>query len=155
GRGFDEAGEKGFILLDIQNGKAGAKFVPFAKRAVRVAEFNVTGAEDGGAVYGFILKNLNFPQSDIVRVVLKGEVDFDNSDLGEEICARLGRGGRYYIEVKNQTFRKLDLKGIAGEVSLRGEFVRLVLEDGGIPREKKGEIISLGLRALEGRELDL
>ncbi|MDE7329837.1 MAG: metallophosphoesterase, partial [Clostridia bacterium] len=40
GRGFDEAGEKGFILLDIQNGKAGAKCVPFAKRAVRVAEFN-------------------------------------------------------------------------------------------------------------------
>lgn len=154
GRGFDEAGEKGFVLLDIQNGEINAKFVPFAKRTVRVAEFNITGAEDGYAVCDFINKNLPFPQSDIIRVVLKGETDFDNSGLEKELRTRLERSGRYYADVKNQTYRRLDLNALAGEVSLRGEFVRLVLADN-IPDEKKREVISLGLRALEGRELDI
>lgn len=155
GRGFDEEGEKGFILIDTGAAGIRARFVPFAKRAVRVASFDISGAQDAFAACGFVNANLKFPLGDIVRVVLKGETDFDVAGLAEELQTLLMRGGRYYVEVKDLTSRKLDLSELSREVSLRGEFVRQVLAAEDVPEEDKKRVIALGLRAVESGEAGL
>ncbi len=46
GRGFDECGEKGFVLLDITEGKIHTEFVPIAKRMLH--EVKSRGRSDDG-----------------------------------------------------------------------------------------------------------
>ena len=63
--------------------------------------------------------------------------------------------GRYFhYSVKNRTVRAFDLDSYAQEISLAGEFVRRVSALEGISEEERREIIQLGLRALDGREVD-
>ena len=57
--------------------------------------------------------------------------------------------------VKDDTLRKFDAEKIAGDNSLKGEFIRLVLADETIDGEKKQKVISVGLKALSDRELDI
>ena len=154
GRGFDEDGEKGFYLLTADD-KITAEFIPFSKRAVRIVTVDVSAANDGYAAYNLVKDALDCPKSDILRVVLTGEVAFDNSDLAAETQKMLLRENYYYAEVRDKTLRKLDISDYEGDISLKGEFVRLVLQNAELDDEKKREIISLGLKALEGRELDV
>lgn len=155
GRGFDEAGDKGFILLNITD-KISAEFVSLNKRAVRIVAADISGAEDDYAAYLIARQAaLKCAKSDIVRVIFRGEASFDNSDLERETCNRLQSEGFYYIEVKDETERKIDFAQFDGEQSLKGEFVRLVLADGALDERKKKEIIALGLKALDGRGTDL
>lgn len=153
GRGFDEAGEKGFVLLDVGE-KVEVKFVPFSTRTVRIEEVDISTATDGYTAYALVKKALNCKKTDILRVVLKGEVGFDNSDLALEIEKRLQRENYYYAEVKDGTRRTIDIFEYADGVSLKGEFIRLVYADGSLSEEKKREIVALGLRALDGREIE-
>lgn len=153
GRGFDEAGEKGFVLLDVGE-KIKARFVPFSARKVCIEEVDISSATDGYTAYTLVKEALNCKKSDILRVVLRGEVGFDNSDLSAELQKRLQRENYYYAEVKDRTERKIDISEYADGVSLKGEFIRLVCSDAELPEEKKREIIALGLRALNGREIE-
>lgn len=155
GRGFDEAGEKGFILLDITD-KISAEFICLPKREVRVTSADISAAEDGYAAY-LIAKRAagNCRKSDVVRVVLTGEADFDNSDLARETEERLQSEGFYYIEVKDETVRKFNAADYEGDASLAGEFVRLVLADGTLDERAKRDIISVGLKALERKEIEI
>ena len=50
---------------------------------------------------------------------------------------------------------EFDAEKIAGDNSLKGEFIRLVLADETIDGEKKQKVISVGLKALSDRELDI
>lgn len=154
GRGFDEAGEKGFILLDVSV-SVRAEFIPFSRRTVRIAEFDVSAAEDDYEVYAAVKRGLKFDKRDIVRVVLRGEIGFDNLNLDRETEKRLESEGYYYLEVKDETVHRLDLSAYEKDISLKGEFVRTVLGSSDISPADKREIISLGLKALEGGEIEI
>lgn len=151
GRGFDEAGEKGFILLDVTD-KITAEFIPFSKRQVRVVPVDVSGAEDDYSAYLTVKDKVNFSKADIVRVELCGEISFDNAGLDEEIKKRMLALGYYFLDVKDKTSRKFDLEKLGGDLSLRGEFIRMTLASD-YPDDEKSEIISAGLKALDMREL--
>ena len=43
GRGFDECGDKGFVLLDIKNGKINSEFIKFAQRTLYEVNVDLTG----------------------------------------------------------------------------------------------------------------
>ena len=89
-----------------------------------------------------------------MRIILKGEISFDGEGLKGEI-ERLLSGEYYFVSVKDDTLRKFDAEKIAGDNSLKGEFIRLVLADETIDGEKKQKVISVGLKALSDRELDI
>ncbi len=153
GRGFDEAGAKGFVMLDITD-RVRAEFVRYSCRTVNVYGVDVTGARDDYQVYNLVKGAVACPKSDIVRVIISGEVGFDNADLAAETQKRLMRENFYCVSVKDKTFRKLNLADYEGDATLAGEFVRLVLSDDGLDGELKRSIISVGLKALSGREID-
>ena len=51
--------------------------------------------------------------------------------------------------------QKIDPRAYAGDISLKGEFVRSVLERQDWDDEKKSKVIALGLKALAQRELTI
>ena len=63
-------------------------------------------------------------------------------------------GDCYFVSVKNRTLKKIDPKEYEGDLSLRGEFIRAVLGNPDLTDEKKRQMITLGLKALSGQEVD-
>ena len=60
----------------------------------------------------------------------------------------------WYIDVKDKTRPKLDLTAAEGDLSLRGEFMRLV-SGSDMDDDMKRAVLIAGLRALSGREATL
>ena len=152
GRGFDEAGEKGFVLLDVGEGIS-AEFVPFARRTVFEVAVDVSTTKNAYGCYQMLISTLNFPRDSLLKVALKGEIDYDDYRICKELEEQLSTD-YYFVTVRNDTRKRLDLEKLAGEISLRGEFVRQVLASG-YPDGRKREIIAAGLKALDGREAEL
>lgn len=51
GRGFDECGEKGFVLLTIERGRVTPEFVPFSCRTLHRVETDVTGCVRSAEIF--------------------------------------------------------------------------------------------------------
>lgn len=153
GRGFDEIGEKGFVLLGTGAGVR-HEFIPFAQRTVRLVEADVsefTNKQD--ALMEGLARTSGIPGDDIVRLVFKGDVTFDTAGLAGEALTRL-KPNFFHISVKDKTSLKPDLESVAKEESLSGEFVRLAA-NAEIPEGlDRGRIITIGLKALRGELSD-
>ncbi len=152
GRGFDEAGVKGYVLIDTDEGLS-YKFVPFAKRTVRIIEVDITGARKHSEIESAVASSLEgVGESDLVRVVLVGKKEPLLKPSAEDITARWG--GRYfYFEVKDASGIRINPDDYALDKSLKGEFIRLVSREESLSEKERDAIISLGLSALMG-EID-
>ncbi len=151
GRGFDECGKKGFVLLDIKDGKLTHEFIPFSRREIKSLTVDV-GDTDG--TYSLFLKimSMGIGTDDLVRIELVGECCFE---LGEPECDTLAiklAPVCFFARIKNRARRRINLDAIAGELSLRGEFVRTVMKKE-LPEDERLEVIKLGLDALSGADL--
>ncbi|MCH5148127.1 MAG: metallophosphoesterase [Clostridiales bacterium] len=153
GRGFDEAGEKGFILLNTED-RITFEFVPFAKRKIHIFNVDISGATDDYSAYRTVKDAVSCSKNDMVRVCLSGEISFDNADLAEEIQKRMSAENYYVFDIKDKTKRKFDISALQGDISLRGEFIRAVLASA-YSEDEKQDIISAGLKALDSREIDI
>lgn len=152
GRGFDETGDKGFVEISV-NDAVEYRFVSCCLRKTEEYEVNVSGTEDIDSIYRAVKKSLRSEKKDIVRVTLTGEIDYDYDDLAQDVEKYL-ENDYYFVNVKNKTQRKFDVEKLQGDKSLHGEFIRLVLGDTSYPEEMKRQIISIGLKALGGREIE-
>lgn len=157
GRGFDECGEKGFVLL-TENEKGSAsnafetKFVPFAQRTIHELEVSITGLFS----YADIMKAISsaistLPSKDIIQVDLTGEI----SEETEIECSSYENALKsdfnfYYIRVKDKTEIKIDFEKYENDLSLKGEFIRLVKDKSDLSDEEKSKIIMTGIKALAG-----
>ncbi len=152
GRGFDECGEKGFVLLEIGE-KIESRFIPFAKRTIHEVFVDVSDATGSYAAYQIVKERMQISPSDLYRIYLTGEIGFDGETLAEDVENYLG-SECYYVSVKDKTLKKLDPLDYEGDISLRGEFVRAVLAKSEWDAEKKSRVIALGLKVLSGREVE-
>ena len=152
GRGFDECGEKGFILLEVGE-SIESRFIPFAARTVHEVFVDVSDATGSYPAYQTIKAQVQINPRDLYRIILTGEIGFDSETLAEDVESYLG-SECYYVSVKDKTLKKIDPRVYEGDVSLRGEFVRAVLANELWDAEKKSRVIALGLKALSGREVE-
>lgn len=153
GRGFDEIGEKGFVLLDIKDKKVSSSFVPFSKRVIREETVDISHLTSIYEIISQIKKQVSFKSEDIYRIILTGDIPIDNDFNELDISKELGDICRF-INIKNRTNFDIDYQSLGKQFSLKGEFVRNVREDTSLTEEDKKEIITLGVRALERKELD-
>lgn len=149
GRGFDETGEKGFVLLEIEGGVS-ARFVPFASRTICEQTLDMTGISDWTAAVAEARRAVKVGAKDMLRLNLVGEVGFDNDGLAADIEKELAPRC-YFVSVKDNTVRSIDAASLAAEKSIRGEFIRAVMSDDKLTHEQQTRIISAGLKALAGR----
>lgn len=157
GRGFDECGLHGFVLLDIDDETyhITSEFVPFAKRTVLEVPVDVTGCASSAEMTARVRDALAESSSpeDLVRVVLTGEVPVD-CEKDPSFIETGVRDSRYFLRVQDRTRLFVDYRDFRLDASLKGEFVRTVESDGTLPEERKAEIIRCGIRALMGENED-
>ncbi len=157
GRGFDECGEHGFVLLEIdeETGKGVSGLVPFAERRLFEALTDITGCRTSGEIAEQVKKALEegaYRPQDLVRVVLTGEVAFD-CERDPELIARRFEEEFYYFEVRDRSGLKVDYDSYANDRSLKGEFIRMVKRDDTLSDEDRAAIIRYGMQALKGEEI--
>lgn len=158
GRGFDECEQKGFVLLDIdmKTLKANVKFVPMGYRTLYTLRVNVTGANTTQEVAVRInkaMKESQYASSSMVKIVLYGDVDVE-CEMDTDFLEEQFSDYYYYIKIVDETKLLVNYKDYEGDISLKGEFVRLVSESD-LSEEEKSMIIRAGILALQGEEINV
>ena len=157
GRGFDETGEKGYILLNIDETRKsyGRSFVPYPSRRLYAPEIDVSGCVTSGEIIDRVRAGLfsqNYPGEAMIEVILTGNVDVEcEKDL--DFISKNFESSFYYFKVKDMTKFTVDYGKFRLDASLRGEFIRNVMSKADISEEDKAEIIRMGMAALSGEEL--
>lgn len=154
GRGFDECGTKGYVMLNIEGGRISHRFVPFAVRTLHTVECDVTGFSSILDLEEKMLSSVaNIPQKDMVKVVLTGkksaESMFDLTHLRGVLAERF-----YFAKVKDETRLSINAEDYAHDISLKGEFVRRVMNST-LSESEKERVIACGFRVLSGEETGL
>ena len=154
GRGFDECGEKGFVLLDIRDRQVRTEFIPFAARQLYEVEVDISGlttvtelqsAMEAGAA--------EIPSSALVKFVLTGSYAPETQkDLA--FLRKMLEPLFWFVKIRDESRLKIDRKSYEYDASLKGEFIRTVLASDRSEEEKE-QIILCGLRALSGEEVAL
>ena len=153
GRGYDETGKKGFVLLDITD-KIDYNFIPFTKNEISLISVDVSNLKDAYAIYLNAKTVGNFDKNGIYRLELTGELNASLDGVEKDLEKYLS-GEALYIDVKDLTRKKIDVSLYEGDSSLKGEFVRSVYKAEHLTDEEKSKILAYGLKALSGVEVDL
>ena len=152
GRGFDETGEKGFIVLDVNGSGIKQEFVPFSSTVIEEHHVDISGALSPFEACSRVKDTVNLRENGIYRIVLTGETDKWIEDLEKDVSAFLNPFCRH-LSVKNETTLRINYDDYKNDLSLRGEFIRAV-QASDKTDEEKSRIIAYGLKALAGEAID-
>ena len=158
GRGFDECEQKGLVVLDIDDDtlKTNVNFVPMGYRTNYTLLVDVTGVtttQEAAMRIDKAIQQNKYASSSLVKVVLYGEVnvecELDTRFLQEQFADYF-----YFIKVTDETKLLVNYKDYEGDISLKGEFVRLVSASD-LTEEEKSMVIRAGILALQGEEINV
>ncbi|HKM34481.1 MAG TPA: metallophosphoesterase [Lachnospiraceae bacterium] len=158
GRGFDECGEHGFVLIDIdeETRNCTRTFIPAASRNLYTVEVDVSGCMTTSDISNRVRTTLDkrgIEKKHLVKIVLVGSVDVECEKnihyLTKEFETRF-----YFLKIYDETKIKVDYQEFRLDESLKGEFVRTVMSTMDISEEEKGIIIRYGIQALAGEEME-
>ena len=158
GRGFDECGEHGFVLLDIdpEEGDFQQTFIPMAERCLYTLEVDVsqcmTTADISDRIRS-VLDGEKISGQSLLKLVLVGNVDVE-CEKNIDFLVKKFEPEYYFLKIADETELKVDYRAFAHDESLKGEFVRLVERAEDLDPEQKAAVIRYGIRALAGEEID-
>lgn len=153
GRGFDEAGDKGFVLLDTDGKGVSSAFFKASSRDIAVEEFRVDCTDTRADIHQKIVDALQakYSADTIVKVEIKGEhnadTDIDAKGLSDRLNALF-----FFAKVQDKTELKVKESDFEHDKSIKGFFVREVLENR-LEKSIENEVIMCGIKALEGEDL--
>ncbi len=150
---FGEPGNGGAVEITFDGGEGAPKRDWHRVSSLRVhadLELDVSGCSDLTQIEGK-LGDLVAPLTGIARVTIHGDlepdVDLDFGSLEQQL------GPLDHLSIRAGDIRPgYDLDTIAGESTVRGQFVRSVRDSEELSEERKQRVIVTGLRALAGRE---
>lgn len=154
GRGFDEVGDKGVVMLDVDPYGISHTFIKTCERTLRIIEVDVSSV-DTAYLLECAVENATrgVDSHDIVRVVLTGERDvtreLDTDALTNRFAHRF-----YFFECRDESGIRICADDYKHDKTLKGEFIRGVLADERLTEEEQKRVIAMGLRALHGAEID-
>lgn len=158
GQGFDELEEKGVFVGEIGKNICNLEFVPVSKRRHIHHKFDVSALLSMGEIFNKILEELkqNYGEDfaeNLYKIEFIGEVDSQKEIDKKEILTRL-EDVLYFVKIKDSTDLKLDFDELIAEPSLKGIFVKKMLEkienaDDG-DKEKYKKALKIGLKAFTG-----
>lgn len=154
GRGFDECGKKGYVLLEIENQKLTHTFVPIAKRTLHTVSCDISGITSQLQLENHLLEAVkNIPSSDLVKAILCGScgdtLSKDVAHLTQVLSERF-----YFAKITDESKLAIHPEDYRLDVSLKGEFVRRVLASN-LSDAQKERVIACGFRVLMGEECGL
>lgn len=153
GRGFDELGTKGFVLLDAENGKITTEFIDFSVRNFYEYSFDVGKYADWFTAKTKLIDELkkNYDAKSAIKIILCGKHKTEFAIDKNELETRLNELF-FFCKVYDKTSLLISPEDYAYDKSVRGEFVRSVMESD-LDDEEKYKVIMCGLNALRGEEL--
>ena len=158
GRGFDECGEHGFVVLDIDDAdytKVKRELMDFSKRHMFELHTDISDCENSTEILDKIKETAHAAgcvDRDLIKAVLEGNVSADCEKSTEYLEAELGRDF-YFAKVYDRSKLFVDYNDYELDASLKGEFVRLVKNDETLSDDEKAQIIVFGLAALRGEDI--
>jgi DNA repair exonuclease SbcCD nuclease subunit len=157
GRGFDECGEHGFVVLDVDEttGNYTQEFVPFAQRTLYTVNVDVTGCQTTAEMVSratLELERVCQDRDSLIKIVLTGMLDVACEKDVDYLLSRL-KSQFYFVKVYDETSLKIDVNDYLLDESLKGEYVRQVLSDESLSEDEKKIIIRYGLQAIAGEEV--
>jgi DNA repair exonuclease len=152
--GFEDTGASGYHILDFSNGKlAGKEFVETKIYSFKTVGVVVENEDDQKSVLRKCMKaTVGLADRDFVRIILTGSVDVETFINTDEIRDTL-KNRFFYLEVFNGCELELDEDTYATDISLKSEFIRMVMADDTLSENEKSRIIQCGWNALRGKEL--
>ena len=154
-RGFDEAGARGFFLLEIRSGMlVSEKFLSLAKRMVVELRVDITACQTYADVERAVLNSVaQISPADVVKVVLCGnphaELIKDTTLLCERLCEKF-----FFAKVEDVSRPYVNPHAFENDLTERGEFVREVGRYE-MNEDFRAQVLEVGLKALCGEEIDL
>lgn len=147
GSNFSDTGIKGFSLIEVNNYELNSEFVPFATRTIHDIKIDISKCDTWTDIEKTTLDTLSdIPNQDIVQVRLVGsyslEINKNIQELSEKIASAY-----YFSRLIDESKLKINMKKFEKDVSLKGEFIRSVMNSDLSP-EEKSKIIEYGIKAL-------
>lgn len=156
GRGFDECGEKGAVIVEVNDrtGEVSHKFMAFPGRRLWEVKTDISGCESTAQICEKVRERLaeeNIASQDSVKIVLTGNVPFDTeTDTG--LIEKTFEEDYYFVRAKDESGLRVDFETYRNDKSLKGEFIRRTEAAEGLTEEEKAAVIRYGLQALRGEE---
>lgn len=152
GRGFDECGQKGFVLLETTGGRLESRFIPFAARTLHEIAVDISSCETATQILAAMRQEARgILPDDLVKFRLIGTYTLQTrKDI--HFLLKMLEPEFWFVKIKDESRLTIDRKTYAYDLSLKGEFVRAVLASNH-SEEDKERIINCGIRALSGEEV--
>lgn len=150
GQGFDELDQKGIYIGQIGKGICELEFVPVSKRQHIHFKADVSSLCDSGEISTFIADSLKAQYGEsfgdnLYKVELVGAINPDTVISVTEIESRLSELV-YFVKCKDSTEFSLDLETLAKESSLKGIFIKKMLEKEATCSEEEKALIQKALK---------
>lgn len=132
GHDFDEQGQKGVYLGTISKGSCNLEFLPLSKRLLTEITLDITGSYSDQQLIGLITEHLEHTygenyHNNLYRIILKGWTKEDYQPNCQQVQSALSEI-LFYVKLINHSLPNIDLELLSKEVSLRGVFVKNMLE---------------------------
>lgn len=152
GRGFDETGDKGVYLGQIEDGRVSLDFVPLAHRRYLAPKLDITGKDPRQVLEAYFAQA---DSKDIVRLILTGEREEGNEPDLTALTA-LASSHFYSAQLYDNTILAAALWARMEEDTLTGLFLQSMYQRltqaSPAQRPPLERAVRFGLAALEGRE---
>lgn len=135
--GFDELGEHGMIVGEIEeNKKLTTEFIPLSENNFEEIEFDVTECISKDELIEKI-NELEIPENSLVKIILIGKRNFeiDKYEIYKFIT------NEKIIKIRDHTKIQYDLKNIANSYTLKGLFAKEILKEKETANDEELEII--------------
>lgn len=151
GHGFDEAGENGFIIGNVENGSVNLNRRITSAREYYTLKYDVGECESNSQIAQIIRADMQ--KNNLYRICLSGECDFD---VSEEYLEKTLENACFFVKVEDCTGEYTDYVSLANEYSVVGIFVSEMLDkienESDIKLKAEYErALKIGVRAFDGR----
>lgn len=154
GRGFDECGEKGFVLLDTENHCVKTQFVPFAHRTLYSIPVDISDLSTVSEILRAMRKAAEKVSSDsLLKFTLTGTYSL-NTQKDLQFLQNMLSPGYYFVKIQDESHLAIEKASYENDISLKGEFVRMVMASD-LSQDEKDRIICTGIQALSGEAITL
>jgi DNA repair exonuclease SbcCD nuclease subunit len=148
---FGETGDRAAVLVTVSaTGEVEVERFDVASSSVSDIMVDLTGVTHSGEISDRVLAAVA-PLSGIVRVTLSGDVGTDVDLRLEDVAALRPANLEALVPRLGRIRVAYDLEQLKDEQTVRGQFVRDVLDAAGLTEEQRQRVLVTGLRALDGR----
>ena len=152
GRGFDECGEKGFVLIEIDGNSVVSEFVPFSSRNLIEVPVDITGLITISEIKRKMEKAAKgISAESLVKFVLQGSYSLETQKDFRFLLPEL-QSKFFFVKIVDESKLAITIEEYKYDVSLKGEFIRMVLASKKSDQEKE-QIIRYGIQALSGEDI--